>query len=72
MHCDFNFSDAARCFDLQQRMRVSRLALEEVYSLHKLYPKTEELDLVINHYDYDKDGLLSVSIELKNMLLPRD
>ena len=72
MHCDYNFVDASRMFDLPQRGQVSRLQLEEVFALHKLFPSSEEIRLIMLRYDRDRDTYLSVKEELANFILPRD
>jgi Ca2+-binding EF-hand superfamily protein len=50
---DFNLEDSYKIFDVDSKGHLSLRELEEGYSLHRLYPNREELQLLMQEYDRD-------------------
>jgi Ca2+-binding EF-hand superfamily protein len=68
---DFNIEDAFRIFDVDEKGYIGFREIEEAYNLFSLYPKKEELELLLKKYDKDQDGKLNY-LEFTNCLKPKD
>ena len=56
---DFNLEDCSKIFGMDKLGVITLKQLEETYNTFKLYPNNEELELIMERYDKDRDGKLN-------------
>ena len=68
---DFNLEDCFRLFDVRDHRSLNLRAVEETFTFFQIYPRREELQMLMLHFDKDADGELNWN-EFSKIFLPRD
>ena len=68
---DFNLEDCFRLFDVRDHSSLNLRAVEETFTFFQIYPRREELQMLMLHFDKDADGELNWN-EFSKIFLPRD
>ena len=68
---DFNLEDCYKLFDNDEKGYITFREIVETYSLFSLYPKKEDLELMMKKYDKDQDGKLNYE-EFCKAVQPKD
>jgi len=68
---DFNLEDAWKLFDVENKGTVNLREIEEGFNICNVFPRREEMQLLLLEYDENKDGKLDFK-EFCNMILPKD
>ena len=68
---DFNLEDAWKLFDVENKGAINLREIEEGFNICNVYPRREEIQLLLQEFDENKDGMLDFK-EFCNIVLPKD
>jgi len=70
MRSDFNLLDAFRFFDVNGKGYITKTELKNGFENFEIYPKSNEVYLIMRKFDRDNDGLLRFA-DFCEMITPK-